>query len=74
MSNIIRTETIETPIYNLLNKFKNVILDLVNHGSTKNVNELYEKRSNDIESLNELKTGRLANVSRSSKECKINMQ
>ena len=77
MNNIIRTKTIETPITNLWNKFRNVILiahrdityqpqqhqrDSVNHGSIRNVNELYEKRSDDIETLNELKNKKIGKI------------
>ena len=77
MNNIIRTKTTETPITNLWNKFRNVILiahrdityqpqqhqrDSVNHGSIRNVNELYEKRSDDIETLNKLKNKKIGKI------------
>ena len=71
MNNIIRTETIETPINSLWNNFKNVILfaerhrtatyqrDLVNPGSIRNVNELYQKGSGNMEALNKLKNRKI---------------
>ena len=76
MNNIIRTKTIEIPITNLWNKFKNVIVIAQKHNIPTEItskrfsqpwfNQEYKravrKKSDDIESLIELKNRKTGKI------------